>query len=1191
MNLDPLGVIFMAKDLASATIGKLEQQFAGLDRTVASTAKNFGAGLALMGTAMATMGFGAGILSPLTHGVEHAVHFQEALARTANIAGITDEKMTELGGDIRQLAAAFDFDPHQVVEGLGEIISAGFNAAEAMKMIDKALLFQQATHGKLTIEAASATMIGSLRGFGMEASRAGEVVDKLVAATNSTSLKFDELALSIGTVSSDAQLANQSFETTLAMLGALRDTGLTALRSSEYIRHGLQHMISPKALEMASSLGVALRDPAGKMRDMIDIIADLEPKLESLGQLQKEAAIKAIFGMHSMAVYGAVVRSTFAKTPDGEIKRGTASLKAMVDAIANSAGVAKAQFERFKETVVGSWAAVRANLSGILLSLGVPLIGALSHITVGFMHLTRAINSFLVENPRFAEFVGTVLGFVGSFFLVVGAIIAVKGALMALGGLLAIVGIKVSMLGLVFAQAALMAAGLAAAAALIAKAWQANFGGIASFFKGVWDKVSSFFGAIVQFFSKGEISEAMYDSLVDSGMLEFVEAALRVWFKLKAFLGGVLDGFTAAVEKLEPIARAVWEGAKEALSSFGDAVLDVIAFFDELTGGVGDQRIAWSDLMADGIAFGEQVGDALIAAGAVAARVFTTIFRLGAMAFEGLASFFGGLMRGLEPGFQKLAPYVEALGEGLGELGAMFVELGEAIVAALGELELFAASDQTEALVDMAEAGEQVGAAIVSGLTAAAEVASAVFGALISIGAATYEALVGFFSGFGESFAAAFEGSQLTLLELKAAFLSLMEELGPAALELIDAFKALFGLASEDDSLLPFIMALGSALGSAVAVPLRLVFEWLAMTLRGVMTLVKFAIWGFRRVADGVAFLALGIADMAAPLQIVWAAGEALFDSFTKWASDKVGPAMAAIKAHLVSVGEAVTATLVRPLDMVVAAWASFKEWIGGLAGELGEFFAGLGGTIGSALGSAVSGIGSAAAAVWQSLSEGLAGLGPQITAGMAGMAELFEPLAKAMGAMFGSPLEALKTAWQGVYDFVAGLLDKLGEKVAGAFKPATDFVASTVDSARNSAVGKFFGLGTEDAATKTASAPPLPDNVVPFAAPAKPAEAELASQADQGLAQAGGPAVSAVALPAAMRQAPALAGSTAGLAAQASVSAAQSTTAAVQAGPQGGASDQPIVVNTNLTVDGQTLARTVNRVNAKRSLSQGGQQ
>lgn len=613
MALDFLGVIFTAKDLASAKISSLEHEFGKLDKTVQATQASFGKGMAVMGAGLATFGAGVAILTPLAFAAKNAAHFQAELVKLGNIADVSGVKLLSLGNDVRKMAADFDFDPTEVVKGMQEIASAGFSARESLEIVDKVLLFQRAAQGSLNVENAAATITAAMKGFGFEISEAAHVTDMLTQATNVTALKFDELALTLGNTAADAKLTNQTFQGTLAVLGALRDTGLTSLRASEKLRIALQHMIDPKAAKMAGLLGISLRDQNGQLRQVEQIVTDLEPKLSKMGQVQKEQALAAIFGKEAMAVYNAVSGATFTIIENGTEKviKGTAAIREMTKSIHEANGTTLKQFEAFKATFIGAWEAIKANIDSILVSLGIPIMEVLTPLIVGIQKIASGLAKWAQAHPGMMKLVAAIIAFVGGFVMAVGLVVLFKGALMVIGGLLTMVGMSMAALGLIFLKAAAFVAILIGAFYLLKKAFEHNFGGIADFFTAVFDKVKVFFQAIVGLIEGGEISEELNKQLEDMGMGGFVDSILRVWSRVKAFFSGLWEGFMIGFRIAEPALKMFFGAVMSLFESVGGLLGTWITGFDKITGSVDGNVSAMEKWKTIGKVVGVVIGGVL----------------------------------------------------------------------------------------------------------------------------------------------------------------------------------------------------------------------------------------------------------------------------------------------------------------------------------------------------------------------------------------------------------------------------------------------------------------------------------------------------------------------------------------------------------------------------------------------------
>lgn len=650
MALDPLGVIFMAKDLASSQIKTLEANFKSLDSVTDTTAKKFSKNVGVMTAGLTAMAAGFAIAAPVALGIKNAIHYQSALVKLGNIADVTGATLNALGDDVRKLSAEFDFDPTSVLEAMAEIASGGFSARESLALVDKVLMFQGASQGALTVETAAATMNAALKGFGFHVKDAQFVVDQLTQATNVTALKFDELAYVLGVTAADANLTNQEFANTLSMLGALRDTGLTAMRAGEKFRIALQHLIDPKAAKMAQKLGLSLRDSNGQMRQLVDISTDLIPKLEQLPQVQKEQALAALFGKEAMSVYNAAAKATFTVIENGteKVLHGTAALKAMALNIRESAGTTRKQFENFKATFEGAWAAIKANVSAGFLELGLPFLEFVTRITTGLQSITKAASTFLANNPKIAKMVSLTLLLVGGFVAVVGAIVAAKAAMALLT--LAVGPLTVFFGGLlvVFAKVALVVGAIIAAFMLLRLAIVNNFAGIGDFFTDLWGRVSGFFQAIFGLIFNGEISEELNAELERLGIAEFVDSFMRIFVKVRKALTSFFQGFAAGFKTALPGLSALAKGFMFLLSSIGNLIVAVVGFFDKMLGGSEANEAALGGIEA----------------------VFKTIgFILGSAA--GIVTTF----------YTSIAGLVEFLGGGLVWVITKIVELGGALVS------------------------------------------------------------------------------------------------------------------------------------------------------------------------------------------------------------------------------------------------------------------------------------------------------------------------------------------------------------------------------------------------------------------------------------------------------------------------------------------------------------------------------
>ena len=743
--LDPLGVIFLAKDLASTTIKKLEGNFLSLDKTVQASSKNFSQGLVVMGQGLTALAAGAAALAPLAIGIKLAGDFEAVLLNIKKIAGDS--------ADIPALSAAFiAMGPHLAMTAaqLGEIGVAaaqlGISSTKDITAFTEGVAMM-AVALDVTTEAAGTASAKMLNIFKLPI----EQIQNLGSAFN---------ALSNTTAASAADIVNATFRasSTLASLGATAPQ-VSALAAS-LVSLGVPAEIAGSSLrrmfEMATTQPKKLSDAMGITVD------DLQQRLgkDAVGTILQ-------FLEKLRAVPNAAIRVGMATKIFGEEGSKAANLLSQsLDQTRKNIAFATAEFEKgtsiiqeFEAQAVGfnfSVKQMKSAFDALFVTLGTAVLPILTPIAKGIANVVAAFTK-LIEPVK--EVVAGVLGFVGAFLMATGSLILFRGALFALKGLMVIVGATFSGFIAIFAQAALVVGVLIASFYLLKRAFESNFGGFGDFLRGVFDKVSAFVQAVIEVFSSGEISGALYEELQRTGMLEFTEAVLRGFSRVKTFLSGMLNGFMAAWASVEPVAVAALTAIMEVFSALGQIVIALVNGFDSLFGGAGSQIAILEGVGKAGKSTGLVIGEAFATIAKVILLVITTLAKAGTAvlnfgtlvvnsvfgainaagdviseflsnigigigtlwgritdaarkSFEIMVSFFGGFFEGLQDGFSSAIPYIMALWDVMKDTAAVLLPIFAQILSGVGQIfaAMFGAGqDGTTSLTKMGAAGKLLG--------------------------------------------------------------------------------------------------------------------------------------------------------------------------------------------------------------------------------------------------------------------------------------------------------------------------------------------------------------------------------------------------------------------------------------------------------------------------------------------------
>jgi hypothetical protein len=181
-------------------------------------------------TAFAATGIGAIVIAAVALGaafigaIKTGAKFGKALSALKGISGATNEEMSALSTQAKNLGASTAFTASEVVKLQTELAKLGFEAGQ----------IQQATPSILDLAASlevdlasAAEFAGSVvRSFGLDASETQRVVDVMAASATGSAQSFGSLVESFKLAAPTARALGVSVEETGALLGALANNGL-----------------------------------------------------------------------------------------------------------------------------------------------------------------------------------------------------------------------------------------------------------------------------------------------------------------------------------------------------------------------------------------------------------------------------------------------------------------------------------------------------------------------------------------------------------------------------------------------------------------------------------------------------------------------------------------------------------------------------------------------------------------------------------------------------------------------------------------------------------------------------------------------------------------------------------------------------------------------------------------------------
>lgn len=215
----------------------------------------------------------------------------------------------------REVGATTKFSATEGAQGLDFYATAGFNAQQSMAVL--APTAKLATVANLDLARTSDIASDSLGAFGLMTKDSVQLQnnfslmsDQMSKTMTSSNVTMETMFETIKNGAPSFIQAGQEMSTFNALMGTMAGEGLKGQKSGIVIKNMMLRLAkaTPEAQKALSALGVTVADQNGKFRDVFDILGDMENGMKGLGNQQKAAALKTIFGTEAITGINIVLK-------------------------------------------------------------------------------------------------------------------------------------------------------------------------------------------------------------------------------------------------------------------------------------------------------------------------------------------------------------------------------------------------------------------------------------------------------------------------------------------------------------------------------------------------------------------------------------------------------------------------------------------------------------------------------------------------------------------------------------------------------------------------------------------------------------------------------------------------------------------------------------------------------------------
>lgn len=225
--------------------------------------------------------------------------------------------------------------------------------------------------------------------MGIPAERMDHVADVMTALFTRNNVDIPMLGESLKYSAGVGREYGQSLETVAAATAMLGSAGIQGSQAGTTMRSVLSRIGNSAEVK---KLGVKTADENGNMRDLVDILKDIDEKTAKMGNVERGAIYKKIAGQYAVTGFGVLMRAA----SDGSLEqmRGKPG-----EYNGESARVAKTMMDN----LVGDMTILHAGLENISVELFEKNNGWLRKTAKNFSDILHKVSDFLKANPKVSK--------------------------------------------------------------------------------------------------------------------------------------------------------------------------------------------------------------------------------------------------------------------------------------------------------------------------------------------------------------------------------------------------------------------------------------------------------------------------------------------------------------------------------------------------------------------------------------------------------------------------------------------------------------------------------------------------------------------------------------------------------------------------------------------------------------------
>lgn len=656
----------------SSTLARAGQATQSFGNAVNSKMQGVGTAMEVAGAATTAMG---------TKALKGFGDFQQTLNTTAVVAGGTSKDIKGLADVANQMGEDLPLSAQEAANAMLEMARNGASLDDIKKQFPAIAEASTAAGSDLQTTAGVVQQAMNIWSDSLKSPQQAAAI--LVQTANASNASVEDMQQALATIGSTAKMAGMDMGTTAEAIGLLTNRGFSAAQASDDLNHAITQMLAPSSIakKQMDALGLTFVDSAGKMKPFPTILQEIADKTKGMGDAQKTAALKAMFGASGMKAISPLLDAINNKS--GNAARSWSAYAAEQDKAAGSTARASkylsgqsAEMQKnvgaSLEQVGGAWESLRnksmesaKNINGQYLGMikntmdwAAKSNSGTAQAIRGFIGLSPVIGAATTALGGFITNAGKIIGVVGGAVTGIGNLgktmmtistalkagSGISGAVTALKDLSKESAIaKTAMMGLKAGNAVFN--GLKVAITAASGGLQALWGiMLANPITIVIAAIAALVAGLALFFTKTKTGQQLWSN--------FVNFLKEAWQGLVSVAQTVWNAITQAFQTPIEIIKTMWSGIKD--------------FFGQLWQGiVSTAQGVWSSFTTGMAPIIESIKTLWSALTGFFSTLWQSIVTGAQAIWQTFVTIFTPIIEGIKAAWQALQPYFSQLWQGI----------------------------------------------------------------------------------------------------------------------------------------------------------------------------------------------------------------------------------------------------------------------------------------------------------------------------------------------------------------------------------------------------------------------------------------------------------------------------------------------------------------------------------------------